>query len=537
MDQIETYMILFGIIIAVGVLFSKSPVPTSLLLVIVGMILSFMPYFPPIYLQPNLVFEVFLPLLLYQISSFSSWKDVRKNIRPIALLSVGHVIFIMLLVAATVHFLLPQLGWPIAFVIGAVISPPDDVAIVSIAERIHMPSRIVTILEGEGMLNDATALVLLRFAVVAALTHQFSAVHAIGTFCAVVVCETLYGLFLGHLLGELRLRIQDPILHMIASILTPFLAFIPAERLGGSGVLATVITGFVIGHVYAVRFTPQFRLLSRSIWPTLAFTLQSLLFLLIGLDLRYIVERISTFHTADLILYSTVVTTVVIIGRFIWVYPAAYLPYLLFPSIRKKENAPTWQSLFVISWAGMRGSISLAAALAVPILPSVAGLADPRDLIIFLVFCLIIFTLIVQGLTLPSLLSILDVKKYERREKYNDHLLELKTRLKLVKAVLRWLKQFREEVQENKDLLAEVKLHIRDYRLLKTRIQINIANHGEYTEHDEELESRVETFILAQIMDVERMELLRLWREEKINYAVRNKLLDKMDHRSRYLVG
>lgn len=209
MDQLATYVILFGIIVIIGQIFHRSSYPISLLLVLTGMILSFVPGFPNVTLNSALVLNVFLPLLVYQISSFSSWQDFKKNLRPIALLSVGHVIFIMLVVAVVVHIVIPELGWPLAFVLGAAISPPDDVAIVSIAEKIRMPERIVTILEGEGMLNDAVALILFRLALVAVITHQFFIAKSILVFFIMVIGETVYGFIVGFIVGEIRLKLRD----------------------------------------------------------------------------------------------------------------------------------------------------------------------------------------------------------------------------------------------------------------------------------------------------------------------------------------
>lgn len=536
MEQIAIYISLLVIIIFVGVIFDKATVPSALLLVIAGMLLSFIPLFSQIELSPTLILNIFLPLLLYQISSFASWKDVRKNFRPIALLSVGHVIFITILVAVVIHHLIPQLGWPLAFVLGAVISPPDDVAIVAIAEKIHMPNRIITILEGEGMLNDATALLLFRLALATVITHQFNPIHAFSTFFLMVIGETLYGIILGNIIGKIRLHITDSKLHMLASLLTPFLAYLPAEMLGGSGVLATVVTGFVIGEIYATKFTPEFRLLSRSIWPTLSFAILSFLFISIGLNLKIIIQGISSIPLAQLFLYGMTIVLTVILGRFVWVYSAAAIPRLLFPSIRKKDPFPPWQFPFIISWAGMRGAISLAAAFAVPSLPIVAGIGNPKYLLLFLVFCVIIATLIIQGLTLPYLLKILGVDKHGQQEKYSDHILELKTRLKLSKSVLRWLKVYKEEIVGNERLLDEIKIYIRNYKMTRKRLKERLESHHGIIEHDDEIELREAVFLSSQIIELERKELLRLWKEEKINLIVRNKLLEELDHKVKHIV-
>ena len=535
MDQISAYVMLLGIIVIVGVAFTKTSIPTSLPLVVVGMFFSFVPNFPRFNLSPDLVLDVFLPVLIYQASAFTSWRDMKKNIRPIALLSIGHVLFITVLVAITIHYFVPELSWPLAFVLGAVVSPPDDVALISIAEKVHMPQRIVTILMGEGMLNDATALILFRFSLAAVVTHQFSAVAAVGDFFLVVVGETLYGLALGVLMGELRLRFRDPVLQMTASLVTPFLAYLPATALGGCGVLATVVTGFVIGHFYLARFSPEVRLAGRSIWVALGFVLQNILFLLVGLDFRYIYARISFLSLDTLSFYGALVVLVVIIGRFIWVYPATYLPRLLFPAIRKKDPLPPWQYPFVISWSGMRGGISLAAALAIPSLPLLSDGTNPRDLIIFLVFCVIIVTLVFQGLALPWVLKLLGMPKYGLRERYDEHLQELKARVKINRAVLHWLSEFKRTSKEDSKLCDEIKFRELEYKTIRKLLKERIDNHGEISDHDEEAEMADAYYITKQLIEVEREELTRLWRENKISHPVRLKLLQQLDHRSRRL--
>lgn len=535
-ETIQTYVMLFSIVFLVGQFFSKTSIPIALLLVITGMLLSPIPMFQHINLNSSIVLNIFLPLLIYQISSFASWSDIKKNLRPIMLLSVGHVLFMMILVALVIHALIPQMGWPLAFVLGAVISPPDDVAIVAIAEKIRMPERIVTILEGEGMLNDATALILFRFALAAAITHEFMPIKAFTDFFIVVIGETIYGFILGHVIGKIRLKVKNSMLHIIASLVTPFLAYLPAEEMGGSGVLATVVTGFVIGHVYAVRYTPEYRLIARTLWPALSFLIQNLLFLLVGLDMHASLIRISALSAQSLLLYSFAVIATVIIGRFIWVFGSMiYLPRIIFPSILKKDPYPPWQYPFIISWAGMRGGISLAAALAVPALPTLIEGVNPRDLLIFLVFSVIIATLVLQGLTLPWLLKFIGVHKFGQYEKYNEHIAELTSRMQMAKAVLRWLAEYKEQVKDSEKHLNQVKLHIREYRMLKNRLKERISSHDGNVIHDPIAEAQEEIFLLSQIIEIERATLLEIWHQDKINLATRNKLLDQLDHFSKHL--
>lgn len=540
MDQLVTYIILFSIIVVLGQLFQKSTMPISLILVIFGMLASYFPFVPEINLDPNLVLDFFLPILIYQISAFSSWRDVKKQLRPIALLSIGHVIFITILVAVVIHALIPQIGWPLAFVLGAVISPPDDVAIVSLCEKFPLPQRVFIILEGEGMFNDVAALTFFRFALAALITHQFSIVQSFVMFLLMMVGETVYGFLLGHLLGKIREKITNPFLHIIASILTPFLAYLPVVKLGGSGVLATAVVGFLIGNYYALRFTSEFRLISRGIWPAIAFAIQGLIFLLVGLDMRSILLRISAISLETLMLYVISIVLVVIVGRFIWVYGAvAFLPRFLFPSIRKKDPYPPWQFPFIISWAGVRGGISLAAAFAVPSFAvfKVNGV-DPRDLIIFLVFCIIAVTFVLQGFSLPVILRKIGVDKVGQRERYNEHMAELHAATKMYQAALLWLKKSKAENKNNKKLLDQINLYINENQVLEKQNKERIAKHDDQSlmQHDEVTERIDDIALLYQIIDVKRTELLRLWREDKINLTTRNKLLSKLDYQVQHLI-
>lgn len=535
MDEVEIFIALLVIIVGISVLFRESPIPTALILVIAGMLASFIPFLPPIKLEPNLVLDIFLPLLIYAASAYSSWRDIKLDFRSIALLSVGHVLFITVLVASAVHLLLPQLGWPMAFVLGAVISPPDDVAIVSIAEKIRMPQRIVTILKAEGLLNDAPALILFRFSLAALLTHEFSPLKAISSFFLIVICETIYGFALGHVIGKLRLKLHDPILQTMISLLTPFLAYLPAEKLGGSGILATVVTGMYIGNNFYALFPAEVRLVGHSVWSTLGFVVQNILFLLVGFDLRYILHSISSIPSSLLLLYSSVIIVVVIAGRFIWVYPAAYLPRLLFGSIRKKDPYPPWQYPFIISWAGMRGGISLAAALAVPMLPMTVDGANPRDLLVFLVFCVITATLLLQGLALPWVLKLVGISHYEQREKMREQLVYLQAKLAISQTVLQWLHEYQNHPTSNPLLKEEVNLRLNEYTTLNNQLQTQIKDMSKPDTISEHFLFRDTASLSLQLLTIERKELSRLWQEGKITHAIRNKLGNQLDIRSKHL--
>jgi len=537
MDSIEIYLGLWGLSLLVGLVFNRTSIPVPLMLVIAGMIVGFIPGLPPVELQPDLILNVFLPLLVYGASANFSWTDVRHNLRPIILLSIGHVFFIAVCVAIVIHWLLPSLGWPLSFVLGAIVAPPDDIAILAIADKIYFPSRVLTILKGESLLNDATALILFRFSLAAVITHQFAAVSALSSFVLVIVGETLYGIVLGNLLGQIRVRIKDPMLQMMASLLTPFLAYLPPEKLGGCGVLATVVTGFVIGHQYLERLPPDVRLTSLSVWTTLGFALQSIIFLMVGLNLELTLEGIASIPGLALLKYSSAVVLTIILGRFAWVFPSAYLPRHFFPSIRKREPTPPWQQPFLVSWSGMRGVISLAAALAIPQLPAMTSGANPKDLLVFLVFTVIIVTLLLQGLSLPWLMKKLGLHCLGQREKYREHLSELTARLLISKASLRWLLQYKKTLKNKPLLIEKVELRLQEYKIRCRRLSNVLNDHHRMEMHDDEEEQQESQFLSAQINELERAELLRLWHANKISHSIRSKLLQQLDHRFQHITG
>lgn len=526
------YIVLFTLIIIISQVFSKSTIPVSLLLVITGMLLSLIPGFAMVHLHAEVVLNIFLPILIYQISSSIVWRDIRKYFRTIALLSVGHVIFITILVAIIFHALHPSFGWPLAFILGAVIAPPDDVVIVAVAEKIKLPHKIITILESEGMLNDATALILFRFSLVALVTHQFSVVNASLSFVVVVIGEIIYGLVLGHVLGSLRYKIKNSILNMLVSLITPFLAYLLPVFLGGCGVLATAVTGFVIGHSYFSKYSAEFRIMSRAIWPTLAFTIQNLIFMMVGINMHRIVSNIATLPLNIIILNIICILLTVIVGRFIWVFFfVTFLPRFLFPFIKKMDPYPPWQYPFVISWAGMRGGISLAAAYAIPALPLLPTGLSPRDLIIFYVFCVVILTLILQGSLLPWLLKAIGVNKFIAKEKHNEHQSELAAKLKITQQSLAWLINYKGSL-ENEKLIMVVDAQINNYNLLESQLIHRIDKNEKKM-----LPSvKEEIKILEQLVRVQRDTLDKLWEDDQITSKTRDKLLKELDHLEKVLI-
>lgn len=537
MYEIEFYMALLAVIITVGVLFRKSSVPFPLLLVLAGMLISFLPI-PHITIDPDIILDIFLPLLLYEASGFSmSWRDVKCNLRPITMLSIGHVVFITVLVATTIHAIVPQLGWPLSFVLGAIVSPPDDVAILAIADKIQMPRRVVAILKGEAVFNDAAALTIYRVALAALFTHQFVITHSILNFIVIIIGETCYGMFIGYTFGGVRLRIKDPALTMLISLLTPFMAYIPAERMGGSGVIATVVAGLYIGHHYWSRYSADTRLTLRSTWVMLCFAIQSILFLLVGLNFHYTLDGIASIDMRTLATSALAVILAVIVGRFLWVFPVTYLPRLLSKQFRTKDPSPPWQAPFIISWAGMRGGISLAAAMAIPVLPTIQG-AHPREFVIYLVFSVIVATLLVQGMSLSWILERFGIPRYGRTERSEEIFSELKARAAMTSAAISWLSNYQTRVQQDEKLIAEIKRRLDEYQIIANKLNDRLQNSHRDSDDQEnniEVQYQKELTLLAQVIDIEREELMSHWHDNKINLTVRQRLEHQLDLRTKHL--
>jgi Na+/H+ antiporter len=418
-------LVLLALLIAVTALTALAPVlrvPYPILLVLGGLALGFIPGVPEVSLPPELVLVGVLPPLLYAASFFTSLRDFRANLKPIGLLAVGLVVATMLGVAAVAH-LATGLSWAASFVLGAVVAPTDPIAATAIARRFGVPRRIVTIVEGESLVNDATALVLYGVAVTAVVTGSFSLLEGGLDFVVSVIGGIAVGLAVGWIVALVRIRLDNIPAEIAISLLTGFLAYIPAQALGVSGVLAAVTVGFYLGWRSPELSTPAMRLQGIAVWETLVFLLNALLFTLIGLQLGPILDELRGETTGDLIIDALVVTATVMLVRIIWVFALGPRDY---PA--------------VIGWMGMRGAVSLAAALALP-LETDAGAPFPgRELIIFLAFAVILGTLVGQGLTLPKLIHFLDLEE-DRLEAKED----TKARIYAADAALQRLEELLDE--------------------------------------------------------------------------------------------
>jgi Na+/H+ antiporter len=392
---------ILGVLVAIAILFEiarRLRVPYPSLLVLGGLALGLVPGLVRIELPPELVLLVFLPPLLFGAAVETPIRDLKANIAPLLRLSVGLVLFTMVLVAAVAQALIPGLGWPAAFALGAIIAPTDALAASAVFRRIGAPRVIVTLIEGESLLNDATALVAYRAAVAAALSGAFVLSTAIGTFLAAAVGGVAIGIVVGWVAGQVLRRLDNPPVEVLISVLIPFAAYLPADQLGLSGVLAAVSAGLVIGGRLGRILTPNSRVLWQSTWKMVGFIVNGFLFVLIGVQLPGILEGLGDRSPGELVALVAVVSAVVVLGRIAWVFASSTLPGSPRRRIAERDPGLSWRLTFVAGWAGLRGAVSLAAALALP-----AGFPE-RNLILLLTFGVILVTLVGQGLTLPFVL-------------------------------------------------------------------------------------------------------------------------------------
>ena len=404
-------LVLLALLVAMAALLLTAPlarIPYPIFLVLGGLALSFVPGIPDLSLPPEVVLVAVLPPLLYLSAFFTSLRDLRQKAAPISLLAVGLVAVTTVTVAAAAHWWIDGFSWKAAFVLGAVVSPTDPIAATAIASRLGVPRRVIAVIEGESLVNDGTALVLLKVAVGAVVAGTFSTTDLGLRFVWSVVGGVGIGLVVGYVVAELRRRIDNPPIEVTISLMTGYFAFLPAAAAGSSGVLAVVTAGVYLGWRTPELTSVQSRLQATAMWEILTFVINALLFALVGLQLPHIVDALGGTSTSTLILDGLLVVAAVIVTRLVFVPPLIYLPYL-FSSTARSAGSRFGYSL-VVAWSGMRGAVSLAAALSIPLATDAGDAFPSRDLIIFLAFCVILGTLVLQGLTLPALIRALRIE-------------------------------------------------------------------------------------------------------------------------------
>ena len=527
-STIQSLVLLLAVIAAVSVAAARFKVSPSILLVCAGALLGLIPGLPPIEIAPEIVLLVVLPPIIYWAAVSMSWREFRFNLRPITLLAVGCVIFTTVAIAVTTHFAL-GLNWSIGFLLGAIVSPPDAVAPLSIARRLNLPKRILVILEGEGLANDATALILYRFAVAAVSTGEFSIGRASVSFVAIVVGELVWGIGVGWAMLRVRRWVRDPRIEILLSVLTPFLAFWPPQHLGGSGVLATVVAGLYISWNGFRLISAATRLQGIFFWDYLIYMIDGMLFLITGLQVRAIAAGIGAYSAAQLAMSAILVCAVVIIARFVWTFPSTYLPRWLVPAIRRADPSPPWQWPFALAFTGVRGVVSLAAALAIPLTTQSGAPFPQRDLILFLTFSVILVTLVGQGLTLPWVMRALGLADAGRRERRADRVAEQEARRQ---AARKSFERLRERASEGTVPVAAIEALRAAHRsrLLRSEIARDASEgRSDLAElHDE---------IDLELIGAEREFINDLYCENKLSDEARRRLERELDLREAHVAN
>lgn len=519
-------ILLLAVVAAAAVVANRLKIPAAILLVLVGLLLAFIPGLPPLELAPELVLLLVLPPIIYSSAFNMSWREFRFNLRPIALLSIGGVVFTTLVIAGAAHWLL-GVDWSIGFLLGAIVSPPDAVAPLAIARRMGVPRRILVILEGEGLANDAAALILYRFAVAAVSLGVFSLGEAVASFAAILAGEIIWGVGVGWFMLRLRRWAEDPLVEIVLSILTPFLAFWPPEQLGGSGVLATVTAGLYTSWNGPRLISSATRLQGVFFWEFFIYVIEGLVFLITGLQARSMLGRISEFPLSQLLFSIAVITAVAIAARFLWVFPAIYLPRRLFPALQRKDPAPPWQWPFMLAFTGVRGIVSLAAALALPHATS-AGLPFPyRDLLLLLTFSLILITLVAQGLILPFVIRKLGLSYAEREERARHWACEHKARSEVIRAASARLDELVEELGLAPELIETIRAQHRN-RL--RRIE-NRSDDDDGVRESDALHDEVERLLII----AERARTNEIFRSGGLTDEARRRIERELDMREAHI--
>ncbi|MFZ5972530.1 MAG: Na+/H+ antiporter [Bacteroidota bacterium] len=515
MNNFSIVIILLTIVTALAQVTDRVRIPYPILLVLAGMAIGLTPGLPRLEIDPDVVFLIFLPPVLYAAAWTTSWPDFKAASRPISLLAIGCVLFTTTMVAVVAHYFIPDFGWAESFVLGAIISPPDAVAATSATKGLSIPRRIITVLEGESLVNDATGLIAYRYAIAATATGTFIFWLASINFVYVAGGGIVFGLLTGYaFLWIHRITPDNPTTDTVFTLITPFAAYLVAEEFHTSGVLSVVACGLFLSWNSAQIFNHQTRLQTNFVWNTAIFLLNGVIFILIGLELPVILDNIKNYSLWTLIGYGAVVSLATIILRIIWVYPATYLPRWLSKRIRKNEPRPPIQWASVVAWSGMRGIVSLAAALALPVAFDNGNPFPHRDLIIFLTFCVIFATLVLQGLTLRPLIRWLGISTDGQ-----EHQEEQEARLRISSSVI-------EHIEENYALLNDDVLN-----QIKTKYEIRIQRiRKDQTERKLNDEQILELLRIQQeLVRLERAHVHRMRREAKISDEVLRKLEYELD--------
>ncbi len=513
MGDFKMIILIMVLLVSFTALANKKKLPYPVLLVLAGLVIGFIPNLPELVVDPEIIFVIILPPLLYDAASKTSWHEFKTSIRPIASLSITLVFFTTVSVAITAYYFIPGFSWPLAFVLGAVVSPPDAVAATSIIKGLGLNKKVITIIEGESLMNDASALIAYRYALVAVTTGTFVFWKAGLQFLLVAGGGIIVGILIGYLLAWVHKTIaNNPVVQTSFTLLSPFISYLTAEQFHLSGVLAVVCTGLVIAWRAPEVFTYQTRMRTKAIWETLMFLLHGFVFILIGLQLPLILKDLGNYSALKILGYGLLISLITIVVRIIWVFSNVYFQRIFQKNVVDIDETESnnWKNVSIIAWTGTRGIISLATALALPLLLTDGSSFPKRYTIIFIAFIVVFTTLVIQGLSLPLLVRCLKIKPQDNTiTEENElklhlalstlHFIEnelptadstLKKSLKLKYEIL--VKQFTEETRKHArakrkhievqaaptDDITTIQLEVSKY---KRTILLQLHKDGEYT--------------------------------------------------------
>ncbi len=512
----EQLQLLLLLLAGVGLLLLSQPlrIPYPILLVAGGLLLGFLPGVPNLTLPPDVVLIGVLPPLLYSAAFNTGLRELKENLRPISVLAIGLVTTTMLVVAAVAHYAI-GLSWPAAFVLGAVVSPTDPLAATTIGRRFGVPRRSLAIIEGESLVNDGSALVLFKFGVAAAVAGTFSITHAALDFVWTVAGGIGVGLVIGHAIRLVRRRLDNPPLEIMIAFLTGYFTYLPASAVGASGVLAVVTAGVYMGWHTPELTTVETRLQGAGFWAILSFVLNALLFGLVGLQLRPILDGLAGYSAGELIGYGALASLAVILTRLAWLLFLTNLPHV---RLTAPGPRPPWQRLAFVGWSGMRGAITIAAALAIPLTTKSGAPFENRGLIVFLAFCVVFATLVLQGLSLPFVIRMLGLEDDGLDEKENA-----KARIHAADAAIGRLEELVEEGAVREDTATRLRAQ---YEFRKNRFRARFDS-----EDDGAIEERSLQYqrVRRELLDAERSSLVALRNEGRISEGVMQRVQRDLD--------
>ncbi len=531
MENFKIVIFLLAVLISLSVVIDKLKLPNPVFLVLVGLIIGFIPILPDLAMDPAVVFLVFLPPLLYDAALRTSWHDFKTNIRPISAMGISLVFLTTAAVGVTAHFFIPIITWPLAFLLGAIISPPDAAAASGIIKGLGLNKNVISILEGESLVNDASALIAYRYALAAGITGSFLFWQAGLQFLFVTAGGILIGLLVGYVLIVIHKRINNyPVVETSLTLLTPFISYLTAEQVHTSGILAVVSTGLLLSWRSQEIFSYQTRMRTRLVWDTLLFLLNGFIFILIGLQLPGILKQLSHYKLSTLIGYGLIIGLVTILVRMIWVFAGAYA-FRLFNSRKKKlnnaisvkERFGDWKNVLIVAWTGTRGVISMASALALPLTLYNGNAFPQRHLIIFLTFVVIFITLVVQGLSLPLLIRLLKVKASVNEDKEEKEL-----QLFVVNSTLHFIEYELFPLPEAR-VIKELK---NKYEQLAGKLIKEINTHAQNESEEEQLPVRTLTGMQKAQIEIGRFQrelLLQLHKEGRFSDTSIRQVEGEMD--------